>query len=202
MASDAHQFKSNMSDGNRIDYIVSNALSTAFNMCMYASYALLSVNSFFSRGKVALPGLASFFRRLSDEDFEASVMIAEYAAGRGAELEMNTVEKPLREDYGNALQVFVECVELTERMKQASERAHASASDANDVDAAEFLAQNQIQRLTQRLSTLQEMATRIQRAGPRIGVFLMDSQLMADAQAQSASSTSFTTSPDTFAHIL
>ncbi len=184
-----------MGDANRgrrgdLGERLTRSLNRAINLQLRASYVYLSIYSFFSRGTVALPGFARYFRELSDDEFGAGTAVLDYLVRRGGEAALEEIEQPRAEgegDWQSSMHVFRECLAMAEDMRRAAEAAlrdaGGGADDGDaDADATEFLERHLLQRHSRRAREFGDMVARLERAGPRIGVYLIDSQMAKKGQ--------------------
>ncbi len=169
---------------------LAKALNRIVNQELQASYVYLAVYSFFCRGSVALPGFARYFRNLSDEGFEAAAATLDYVVARGGEAALEEVREPPTVDWQNTLHIFRESLQTAEKLKRESERAHREAAASSqsggavDGDVAGFTERHLLKRHGKRCEEFSGMISRLERAGPRIGTYLIDNQLAKSLQQE------------------
>merc|ERR1712037_1055386 len=72
------------------------------NMEFYASYVYMSMFTYFDRDDVAFPGLASFFKKSSDEEREHGEKLIKYQNKRGGKVVFQDIAKPSAMEWGSA----------------------------------------------------------------------------------------------------
>merc|ERR1711872_878484 len=87
-------------------------INKQINMEFYASYVYLSMSSFFNRDDQALHGLASFFKKSSDEEREHGMKLMEYQTKRGGKVVFQDIAKPSSSEWGSPLQAMEAALEL------------------------------------------------------------------------------------------
>merc|ERR1712168_1758356 len=127
-------------------------INKQINMEFYASYVYLSMSSFFNRDDQALHGFAKFFRKSSDEERDHGIKLMEYQAMKGA-------------------------IELEKTVNASLLSLHSGAGEKNDAHLCDFLEANYLDEQVQGIKELADKITQIERAGPGLGLHIMDKEM-------------------------
>ena len=82
------------------------------NMEFYASYVYMSMFTYFDRDDVAFPGLASFFKKSSDEEREHGEKLIKYQNKRGGKVVFQDIAKPSAMEWGSPVDALEAALEL------------------------------------------------------------------------------------------
>ncbi|KAL7074488.1 hypothetical protein ACQ4LE_006532 [Meloidogyne hapla] len=115
------------------------AINKQINIELYASYVYLSMSFHFDRSDVALPNLAKWFRKQSDEERGHATTLMAYQNTRGGRVILQNVQKPEKDDWGSALEAFEAALALEKFNNQALLELHSLSSQNNDPQMCDFL---------------------------------------------------------------
>ncbi|CAG0920895.1 unnamed protein product [Notodromas monacha] len=171
-------------------------INKQINWELYASYVYLSMSSYFSRDDVALPGLAKFFGKASDEEREHAQKLIAYQNKRGGRVVLNPIDKPSQDEWGNAIDSLVAALELEKTVNQASDECissaslicercwdslldlHGIATKHNDAQFCDFLESEYLGEQVEAQKELGDLITQLKRAGPGLGEWQFDQMLL------------------------
>jgi len=152
-------------------------INKQINMEFYASYVYLSMSSFFNRDDQALHGFAKFFKKSSDEEREHGIKLMEYQASRGGNVVFANIDKPEKMEWGSPLEAMKAAIELEKTVNTSLLSLHSSAGDRNDAHLCDFLEANYLDEQVQGIKELADKITQIERAGPGLGLHIMDKEM-------------------------
>ena len=82
------------------------------NMEFYASHVYMSMFTYFDRDDVAYPGLASFFKKSSDEKRDHGEKLIKYQNKRGGKVVFQDIAKPSAMEWGSPVDALEAALEL------------------------------------------------------------------------------------------
>jgi len=153
------------------------AVNKQINMELYASYVYLSLSHHFNRDDIALPGMAKFFGKNSDEEREHAQKFMKYQNQRGGRILLQTVAAPGRSEWGSALEALQTALDLERQVNQSILDLHGLASTQNDPHLSNFLEEEFVTEQVEAIKELSDMITRLKRAGPGLGEHIFDKEL-------------------------
>merc|ERR1712214_260947 len=89
------------------------------NMEFYASYVYMSMFTYFDRDDVPYPGLASFFKKSSDEEREHGEKLIKYQNKRGGKVVFQDIAKPSAMEWGSPVDALEAALELEKTVNQS-----------------------------------------------------------------------------------
>ena len=87
-------------------------INKQINMEFYASYVYMSMSTYFDRDDVAYPGLATFFKKSSDEEREHGEKLIKYQNKRGGKVVFQDIAKPSTTEWGTPVDALEAALEL------------------------------------------------------------------------------------------
>ena len=87
-------------------------INKQINMEVYASYVYMSMSTYFDRDDVAYPGLATFFKKSSDEEREHGEKLIKYQNKRGGKVVFQDIAKPSTTEWGTPVDALEAALEL------------------------------------------------------------------------------------------
>jgi len=152
-------------------------INKQINMEFYASYVYLSMSSWFNRDEQALHGFAAFFKKQSGEEREHAIKLMEYQASRGGKCVFLDIAKPEKMEWGTPLDAMKAALELEKTVNQSLLALHTSAGDRGDAHLCDFLEGNYLDEQVEGIKDLADKITQIERAGPGLGLHMMDKEI-------------------------
>ncbi|KAK7077625.1 fts3-like protein [Halocaridina rubra] len=153
-------------------------INKQINMELYASYVYLSMSHYYERDDVALPGMANFFKKGSDEEREHAQKLMKYQNSRGGRIVLQEIVAPSQQEWGNALCGLTAALDLEKQVNQSLLDLHKTASTNGDPHLTKFLEDNYLEEQVDAIKELGDMITRLERAGPEgLGEYLFDKEL-------------------------
>jgi len=141
-----------------------------------ASYTYLYMAYYFEKDTIALPGLAKFFKKASDEERQHAQMFMEYQNNRGGNIVLQDIPKPCQ-DYDSTLQILQTALEMEKEVNKKLLIMSAKASELGDPHLTKFLDDHFLDEQVQSIKELADMCTRLKRAGPKdLGEYLFDKE--------------------------
>ncbi|CAG0923765.1 unnamed protein product [Notodromas monacha] len=153
-------------------------INKQINWELYASYVYLSMSSYFSRDDVAMPGLAKFFKKSSDEEREHATKFIEYQNKRGGRVVLNHIEKPSQDEWGNALDAMTAALDLEKTVNQSLLDLVGVADKHNDAQLGDFLESEYLCEQVEAQKELGDYITQLKRVGSGIGEWQFDQMLL------------------------
>jgi len=152
-------------------------INQQINMEFYASYVYLSMSSWFNRDEQAFHGFAKYFKKASDEEREHGMKLMEYQANRGGKVVFKDIAKPNQMEWGSPLDAMKAALELEKTVNQSLLNLHSTAGNHNDAHLCDFLEANYLDEQVQGIKEIADKITQIERAGPGLGLHLMDKEM-------------------------
>nr|ANA57438.1 ferritin [Palaemon carinicauda] len=156
------------------------SINKQINMELYASYVYMSMSYYYDRDDVALPGLAKFFKKNSDEEREHAEKLMKYQNSRGGRIVLQAVAAPTLQEWGNAFDGLQAALDLEKQVNQSLLDLHALGGTANDPHMTKFLEDEYLDEQVEAIKELGDMITKLKRAGPTgVGEYLFDKDLQS-----------------------
>ncbi|CAM9724866.1 unnamed protein product [Lampetra planeri] len=153
------------------------AVNRQINQELYASYVYLSMAFFFDRDDVALKHLSKFFREQSLEERGHAEKLMGYQNRRGGRIFLQDVQKPERDEWGNALEALTLALQLEKNVNQALLELHALATEHNDPQLCDFLDSHYLEEQVESIKNIADHITSLKKMDvPQSGMgeFLFD----------------------------
>jgi len=150
-------------------------INKQINMEFYASYVYMSMSTYFDRDDVAYPGLATFFKKSSDEEREHGEKLIKYQNKRGGKVVFQDVAKPTTMEWGTPLDALEAALELEKTVNQSLLDMH-KASDG-DAHLCDFIESEFLDEQVTGIKELSDWITKMKRAGPGLGYHLIDQEI-------------------------
>jgi len=147
------------------------------NIELHASYVYLAMSSWFNRDDQALPGFAAYFRKASDEERDHGISFMEYQAKRGGKVVLVDIEKAKTMEWGTPLEAMKAALDLEKKVNESLLSLHSVADKHNDAHLSDFLEANFLDEQVQAIKFIGDKITQIERAGPGLGVHLLDKEM-------------------------
>ncbi|ETN85233.1 hypothetical protein RB195_007495 [Necator americanus] len=155
---------------------VEAAVNKQINIELYASYVYLSMSVYFERDDVALPNIAKWFRKQSDEEREHAIKLMHFQNLRGGRVVMQAVNKPEKDEWGCALEAFQAALALEKFNNQSLLDLHSKASASNDPHMSDFLESKFLDEQVESISQIAKMVTNLKRLGSGMGEYVFDKE--------------------------
>ncbi|NEU32839.1 ferritin [bacterium LRH843] len=152
-------------------------INKQINLELYASYVYLSMSYHFDRDDVALPGLAHFFKKNSDEEREHASKLMTYLNKRGGRINLIDVRAPPRQEWGTAEEAMSAALQLEKDVNQSLLHLHEVATVHNDANLTDFLESEYLQEQVDAIKEIGDLLTNIRRVGEGLGIFVFDKEL-------------------------
>uniref|UniRef100_A0A1I8BDY9 Ferritin n=1 Tax=Meloidogyne hapla TaxID=6305 RepID=A0A1I8BDY9_MELHA len=157
------------------------AINKQINIELYASYVYLSMSFHFDRSDVALPNLAKWFRKQSDEERGHATTLMAYQNTRGGRVILQNVQKPEKDDWGSALEAFEAALALEKFNNQALLELHSLSSQNNDPQMCDFLEDKYLREQVESIEEIgkiisSKIITNLKRVGNGLGEFIFDKE--------------------------
>jgi len=154
------------------------AINKQINMELYASYVYLSLSHHYERDDVALPGIAKFMKKSSDEERQHAQMFMEYQNKRGGRIRLLPVSAPARQEWGTLLEGLQTALDLEKQVNQSILDLHGKADEFKDPHLGSFVEENFVTEQVESIKQLADLITRAKRAGTGVGEHIMDKELL------------------------
>ncbi|CAD6184575.1 unnamed protein product [Caenorhabditis auriculariae] len=155
---------------------VEAAINKQVNIELYASYVYLSMSFYFDRDDVALPNIANFFRKQSDEEREHAMELMRVQNLRGGRVVLQNVQKPEKDEWGTALEAFQAALALEKFNNESLLALHGTANSHNDVHMTDFLEEKYLDEQVKSINEIAKMVTSLKRVGPGMGEYVFDKE--------------------------
>jgi ferritin heavy chain len=155
---------------------VEAAINKQVNIELYASYVYLSMSYYFDRDDVALPNIAKWLKKQSDEEREHAQNLLKYQNTRGGRIVLDDVKKPEKDEWGSALEAFESALALEKFNNDALLKLHVIASEANDSTCCDFLEDKYLREQVESIEEIGKIVTNLRRVGKGLGEFMFDKE--------------------------
>ncbi|XP_076008427.1 ferritin, middle subunit [Genypterus blacodes] len=112
------------------------------NTKLNASYTYLALGMYFDRDDIALPSFSSFFLERSMKEREQAEKLLEYQNMRGGRILLQTIAKPIREDWRGGLDAMSFSLEFQKTLNTSVLDVHRRAGVNTDPHLCDFLEQH------------------------------------------------------------
>ena len=90
----------------------------------------------FERDDVAMPGLAKYMRKSSDEKVEHAQTLMKYQNDRGGEISLEDIKRPTKANWGSALDALKVALDIEKKIRERQLDLHKIASKHQDYDVS------------------------------------------------------------------
>ncbi|KAE9552077.1 hypothetical protein FO519_004703 [Halicephalobus sp. NKZ332] len=111
---------------------VEAAVNKQINIELHASYVYLSMSYYFDRGDVALPNIAKWLKKQSDEKREHAHVLMKYQNTRGGRIFFQNIQRPETDEWGSASESFQAALALEEFINNALLELYSLVSEHNN----------------------------------------------------------------------
>ncbi|KAI6203472.1 Ferritin [Aphelenchoides besseyi] len=115
---------------------VQDGINNQINCELSASYLYLAMSNYCRRTSVAMPGAGAFFLKQSYEEREHAQKLIDYMIARGGKVDLQPLERPMRQKWKNMLQLFHHSLDLERANNYALLELHKVASKQGDPDVS------------------------------------------------------------------
>jgi ferritin heavy chain len=159
---------------------VEAGLNKQINIELYASYVYLSMSYYFDRDDVALPNVAKWMKKQSEEEREHAQILMKYQNTRGGRLVLQNVQKPEKDEWGGLLEAFQAALALEKFNNQSLLELHDLAGTHNDSQMCDFLEDKFLREQVESIEEIGKMITAIKRVGTGLGEYIFDKEHFDD----------------------
>jgi len=153
------------------------AINKQINLELYASYVYLSLSHHYERDDVALPGMAKFMSKNSDEERDHAKMFMEYQNKRGGRIRLLPISAPARQEWGNLLEGLQTALDLEKQVNESILHLLGLADQHKDVHLAGFLEEKFVTEQVEAIKHLGDLITGAKRCGTGLGEHTFDKHL-------------------------
>jgi len=154
------------------------AINKQINMELYASYVYMSLSFHYERDDVALPGMAKFFRKNSDEEREHAQKFMKYQNQRGGRILLCPINAPPQQEWGSLKDGIQTALDLEKEVNQSILDLHALSSSRGDGHLSNFLEGEFVEEQVEAIKELGDMLTRARRVGSGLGEHMFDKEIL------------------------
>ncbi|XP_078093503.1 ferritin, lower subunit-like [Mustelus asterias] len=115
------------------------AINKLISLEYYTSYVYLAMSYYFERDDVARENFAKFFHGLSETERKHAEDLIEYQRERGGRIQLESIEKPGKQDWRNGLEATQYALELQKTINKSLLDMHQLASNKQDPQMCHFL---------------------------------------------------------------
>jgi len=146
------------------------------NIELYASYVYLSMSYYFDRDDVALPGIAKWLKKQSEEEREHGTRFMKFQNTRGGRIVLQNIQKPEKDEWGSALEAFQAALALEKFNNQSLLELHAIAQQQNDSQMCDFLEDHYLREQVESIEEIAKYITNLKRVGKGLGEYMFDKE--------------------------
>ncbi|XP_061563716.1 ferritin, middle subunit-like [Cololabis saira] len=114
-------------------------INILINLKLRASYTYLALGMYFDRDDVALPNFSTFFLERSKKEREQAEKLLEYQNTRGGRILLQTIAKPVKEDWKGGLDALSFSLEYQKSLNTSILEVHRKADGHTDAHLCDFL---------------------------------------------------------------
>lgn len=158
-------------------------LNALVNQHLHASYTYKSMQCYFDRDDVKLPGLSAYFKRFADDEHENAGRLMRYLNERGGRLVFYPIAAPAKEQWETSLSALCLTLALKKNQNQQYLQLQSRAELLHDAHLCDFVQSRFLRSQVEVLKELADLVTRLTRAGAQgLGEYLFDSDLLTAAR--------------------
>ncbi len=154
-----------------------DAINNQINMELLASYTYKSMYFYFSQDSVALPGLANFFKKESEEENEHAMKFIDYISSRGGQLMLKSIEAP-KNGWNSAFECLESSLEMEKAVNASLLNLHSIGGANNDPHLCDFIESDFLDDQVKAIKKLSDFITQLKRCGTEgLGLFIFDKKI-------------------------
>ncbi len=158
-------------------------MSQVINNEMGLSYKMLAMACHFLRIDISLPGFARFFRRMSRRHDNGAARAILYLLENDSWPTFDAIAAPADSvDWAGPAGAVAKILEDLAGMRKYTNGVYKKAQTENNVNCQNFLRKSVFPLYTNEEKSLRDMKARLERAGNRVGVLIIDRELMHSLQ--------------------
>ncbi|XP_068241402.1 soma ferritin-like isoform X1 [Palaemon carinicauda] len=150
------------------------AINRQINFYMHSAYVYNSMAHYFGRCDIALPGFQKFFEQMTTEQRQHTEALMKYQNLRGGQVNLQQVTAPTTNDWGTGLDAMIQALELEKTINQELLELHIVAMQHDDIHAASFIHSTFLAPQVEKLFTISQYITNLERVGPGLGEYMFD----------------------------
>jgi len=154
------------------------AVNRQINLEFHACYVYLSISGHFDRADVGLSGFSKCFAKFSGFERQHALRLMDYQNLRGGRVVLTDIKKPPLDDWGTALDAMQSALQLERDVNQALLELHAVAVKHVDAQMIDFLETVYLEEQVQSMKEIADMVANLKRAGPDLGEYEFDQELL------------------------
>ncbi|XP_066252675.1 soma ferritin-like [Euwallacea similis] len=156
---------------------IERALNKQIEMEFNASFAYLSMASYYGRSEVALPGCQGFFIMMHQEEHEHAIIFLNYVLMRGGHVRVPTVSPPKKSDWNDISKTFAEGVRLECQVKEKLEELVELSEKHRDHQLVDYISGEFLEEQNKSIQRLGRLLTRSKMVSNAVGEYLFDKHL-------------------------
>jgi ferritin heavy chain len=137
----------------------------------------MAMGWYYDRDDVALPGLHSFFRKLSDEKREWAEKMMKYQNMRGGRILLIQIQGPERDTWGSALDAMQTSLEIEKNLNKSLLDLHSAAERSNDAQMGDWIEDEFLHESVDCIKKISDQLTALGRVGAGLGEYVFDEKL-------------------------
>ncbi|XP_071512480.1 soma ferritin-like isoform X1 [Panulirus ornatus] len=149
-------------------------INRQINLMMYVGYVYHSMAQHFGRCDVALPGFQKFFRQMAQDQREKAETLMNYQNLRGGLVRLQQVTAPSTAEWGSGIEAMEHALELEKTINEAMLELNMVALQHEDVHAATYLQTIFLNPQVEKIFTISQYITNLERVGPGLGEYMFD----------------------------
>ncbi|XP_050300015.1 soma ferritin-like [Anthonomus grandis grandis] len=162
------------------------ALNDQIEMEFNASFAYLSMASYYGRSEVALPGCQGFFMMMHQEEHEHAIIFLNYVLMRGGHVCVPCIGPPDNQDWKDISKTFATACQLESQVKEKLEDLVVLSEKHKDHQLVDFISGEFLEEQNRSIQTLARLFTRSKMvANNDVGEHLFDQHVFDSFVKQS-----------------
>ena len=155
-------------------------LNGLINQHLSSSYTYKSMQYYFDRDDIKLPGFSEYFKRFSDEEYENACKLMSYLTDRGGRVNLYPIQAPAKDQWETGPSALSLTISLKKNLNQQYLILQSRAEILHDAHLCDFIQSHFLRAQVLTLKELSGHLTNLSRVGGEgLGEYLFDSNLSA-----------------------
>lgn len=142
-----------------------------------AMYTYLSMSAYCGRDDVALSGFVGFFQELAMDELEHAEDFMKFQNQRGGKIILRDITKPKKDEWGTALEMMQEALEVEKMENRFLLELVKVASKHNDSEMVDFVQNHCLHGSVKIIKKIGDHITNLKRVGEGHGEWHFDHEL-------------------------
>ncbi|RZF48965.1 hypothetical protein LSTR_LSTR003041 [Laodelphax striatellus] len=151
-------------------------INKQINLELGAAYFYCSLQHYYDRDDVGLPGFSTFFKHEAREELTHAQKLMQFQRERGGDLKLQDINAPLHRDWSHC-ESIAESLKVEKTITESLEKIAETADLNKDYYTNDFIISRFLPSQYKDIKFLASLLARIQMAEGNVGVLLIDQEL-------------------------